>query len=65
MATFKAKNPEAVAALLFGVDYLGKKYRQAEQEYGKPMKAIETEFEDDKGQRWVLTFGPKPVVESE
>lgn len=63
MATITVKNPNGTAAILYAADYLAKKYRQTEKEYAKPMKALETEFEDENGQRWRLTFGPVASVE--
>lgn len=60
MASFRVHNAAAISSLLYGADYLAKKYRQAEAEYGKPMQAIETELVDENGQVWKLSFGPVP-----
>lgn len=58
MATFQVSNPKAVPAILYAADYLGKKFKQAQEKYGKPLKAIETEFLDEDGTSWRMSFGP-------
>lgn len=58
MASFTVSNPKGSAAILYAADYLAKKYVKAAEQYGKPLSAIESEFLDENGKRWKLSFGP-------
>lgn len=65
MATFQVTNPNAGPAIVYVADYLGKKFKQAQEQYGKPLKSIESTFEDENGKRWKLSFGPEETSQED